>query len=119
MAEENQSSSGQSQKKQTVRINLPPKQTASPTVKLNAPKPGGPAAPKSAAAAPAKATSAPAASAPSRPATSSAPGPRPAARRAPAASGGGAGTVITLMSFVFAAISFVSVVLVFVTVNGS
>ena len=118
MAEETPSSPGQSQKKQTVRINLPPKQTASPTVKLNAPKPGGPAAPKSAAAAPAKAAPASAAGAPAGRVSSSAPGPRPMARRAPAASGGGVGTAITLMSFVFAVISLVPVVLVFLTANN-
>lgn len=78
-------------KKETVRINLPPKPTAAPTIKLPTLPPGGPtgapsAAPAPAAAAPApafKAAAAPAAAAPKAaapaPAAGSASAPRPAA----------------------------------------
>src|SRR5207302_5554552 len=64
-------------KKETVRINLPPKPTAAPTIKIPAPAPAAPAA-----AAPVAATLAPAhAPAPAPPT----PAPRPAA--APTATG--------------------------------
>jgi hypothetical protein len=81
-------------KKETVRINLPPKPTAAPTIKLPTLPPGGPTgassiptgAPAAAAAAPAlaapRASSAPVAQ---RPAAASAPSRRPAPSRAAAA----------------------------------
>ncbi len=88
-------------KKETVRINLPPKPTSSPTIKLPTLAPGAPAptvaAPAAAPAAP-RATAAPAApaapaarpataSSAARPATTAAPVPAPAPRPVVVASG--------------------------------
>src|SRR5438045_2934194 len=85
-------------KKETVRINLPPKPSAAPTIKLPTLPPGGPSgggpaapAPVLSSAAPAHAPSAPRAAAPAPSAPRSAPAsPRPAlapVALAPAASG--------------------------------
>jgi hypothetical protein len=90
-------------KKETVRINLPPKPTSAPTIKLPTLAPGAPAPSSSAAApvavaavaapAPAKAPAAPAAAAPAKvggPATTAkpaAPAPAPRPVSAPAFSG--------------------------------
>lgn len=77
-------------KKETVRINLPPKPTAAPTIKIPAPSAIHAAAPAAAAAsaAPAAPASAPAASAPKAAAApasaAAAPASRPAAAPAPA-----------------------------------
>ncbi len=70
-------------KKETVRINLPPKPTAAPTIKLPTLPPGGPSG------APAPAAAAPAAAAPvaARPTSAAAPAAaRPGMAAAPAAS---------------------------------
>src|SRR5579872_4868838 len=66
-------------KKETVRINLPPKPSAAPTIKLPTLPPGGP----SAISMPQPAAAAPAAAAPmaARPATAAAPAQAPAAQR--------------------------------------
>ena len=83
-------------KKETVRINLPPKPSAAPTIKLPTLPPGGPtaaaaapAAPRSAAPATSapRATAAPATVAPGQQRPVAAAGPRPAARPAAAISG--------------------------------
>jgi hypothetical protein len=73
-------------KKETVRINLPPKPTSAPTIKLPTLAPGAPPPPTSAASAPVHAAAAPAASAapkaappPPAPPTSAAPATRVAA----------------------------------------
>src|SRR5689334_5209 len=78
-------------KKETVRINLPPKPSAAPTIKLPTLPPGGPSAaapapaPQSRASAPSPATSAPrAAAAPSTVAPGQRPAQRPTPSRAPA-----------------------------------
>lgn len=106
-------------KKETVRISLPPKPTASPTIKLPAmPAGGAPTAAKAAptAAAPA-ATSAPAARAPSAPAPPTPPktpagmkvappsgpvsaGPRPAMTPRPVASGGSTSVLDSVLAIV-------------------
>lgn len=95
-------------KKETVRINLPPKPTAAPTIKLPTLPPGGPtgaasmpAAP-TAAAAPAPAAVPRASSAPvaQRPAAAAAPASRPAPARpaaAPTVSGLDVGLAIAAM----------------------
>lgn len=79
-------------KKETVRINLPPKPTAAPTIKLPTLPPGGPTgapspAPAPAAAAPAPAPAFKSAAAPAAPAKAAAPAPgaAPAAQRPAAA----------------------------------
>ena len=74
-------------KKETVRINLPPKPSAAPTIKLPTLPPGGPTgvptmAPPASAAAPAAPK--PTIAAPSAPKAQTAPQPRPAAPVAPA-----------------------------------
>ena len=67
-------------KKETVRINLPPKPSAAPTIKLPTLPPGGPSAPPPGAApAPAPATAAPRAAAAPAPATSTPSAAKPAA----------------------------------------
>src|SRR3954469_19077259 len=74
-------------KKETVRINLPPKPSAAPTIKLPTLPPGGPSGPGAGAPAPSLGTAAPAhAPAPARPAASApvaAAAPRPAQPAAP------------------------------------
>ena len=70
-------------KKETVRINLPPKPTAAPTIKIPAPSAISAAAP--AAAAPAAAPAASAAAPPSAPAAAQVPGKRPPQAPPPAA----------------------------------
>jgi hypothetical protein len=78
-------------KKETVRINLPPKPSAAPTIKLPTLPPGGPTAPApmpapapAHAAAPAVARSG---AAPVAPASAQRPAPRPVVQAAPALSG--------------------------------
>jgi len=73
-------------KKETVRINLPPKPSAAPTIKLPTLPPGGPTGAPSAIPAPAAAAQQTAAAAPRAVAAPiSQPRPAPAAHRAPAA----------------------------------
>ena len=103
-------------KKETVRINLPPKPTSAPTIKLPTLAPGGP--PSSVGtAAPAAAPAAPRAAAPPPPATpppsrasapavarspaTSAPAQRPAAYVAPAAGIGTLDKILAIVAVVF------------------
>jgi hypothetical protein len=80
-------------KKETVRINLPPKPTAAPTIKLPTLPPGGPTgapsapalAPAPAAIAPPKTAAAPAAAAPGKALAQPPPQQRPATMQRPAA----------------------------------
>ena len=108
-------------KKETVRINLPPKPTAAPTIKLPTLPPGGPtgaasipaAASASAAAAPAptaapRASSAPVAQRPAAaPAPASRPAPARAASAAPTVSGLDVGLAIAAMITGIAALASV------------
>ncbi len=73
-------------KKETVRINLPPKPSAAPTIKLPTLPPGGPSAAPGSAPFPAPATAAPAAPATAAPAAPATSAPRAAAAAAPATS---------------------------------
>ena len=66
-------------KKETVRINLPPKPTASPTIKLPTLPAGGPAAAAAAPAAPRPVAAAPSAAPAAAPRPTAAPAARPAA----------------------------------------
>ena len=75
-------------KKETVRINLPPKPTAAPTIKIPAPSAVAAATPAPAApVAAAPAAAAPAAPAVARPAAAPAPRPAPVSRPMPVAAG--------------------------------
>ena len=104
-------------KKETVRINLPPKPTSAPTIKLPTLAPGGPptsagtaapaAAPAAARAAAPPAPAAPppptraAAPATTRPAAPAAPAQRPAAYVAPAAGIGKLDKILAIVAVVF------------------
>ena len=115
-------------KKETVRINLPPKPTAAPTIKIPAPAaihaaaPAAPAAPKAPPAAPAAAPAAakaPPAGAPAAPAAAKAPAVAPAAAPAPARpapvvySGGGLDTVDKVLAIAAAVVAIGALVRVF------
>src|SRR5687767_12291597 len=111
-------------KKETVRINLPPKPTAAPTIKIPAPSAihaaapaaaasaAAPAAPRAAttsapAAAPAASTAAPRAAAAPAPATAA---PRPAAAPRYAAAGGGYDTVDKVLAITAAVVAVAALI---------
>jgi len=110
-------------KKETVRINLPPKPTAAPTIKIPAPSAIHAAAPAASAApsagAPAAAPAAPRAGAPAAAPTSAAaaprpaaapaaPAPRPAAAPRYAAAGGGLDTVDKALAITAAVVALLA-----------
>jgi hypothetical protein len=106
-------------KKETVRINLPPKPTAAPTIKIPAPSAIHAAAPAASAAPSAGApAAAPRAAAPSAPASAAAaprpasapaaPAPRPAAAPRYAAAGGGLDTVDKALAITAAVVALVT-----------
>ncbi len=95
-------------KKETVRINLPPKPSAAPTIKLPTLPPGGPTGAPSAAIRPAGTTApriatSPAAAAAPRAATAAAPAaPRPARAPSAAATVGTLDTILAIAAMVMA-----------------
>ena len=104
-------SDDQGQKKQTVRINLPPKQTPTATVKVSGP----PAKKAAAKAAPVASASA----AKSAPASKSAPARRAAPRRQAAPAASGTDVALAVVTLALCAVTCVQLLLIYLSGTNS